>query len=145
MISLKPTLFVSFRAHTGPVLSLTVSPNGDFCFSGGVDNTIRCWNLPSSNIDPYDSFGKSRLPSLCNDCCNEYSNYCLVTAISYSFFYRKPPSILPCSRYVQPEDNVIMLNGLPWASNGLHKHCELCYLMYVMACLHGAYVTKKEH
>ena len=61
MISLKPTLFVSFRAHTGPVLSLTVSPNGDFCFSGGVDNTIRCWNLPSSNIDPYDSFGKSRL------------------------------------------------------------------------------------
>ena len=46
------------RAHTGPVLSLTVSPNGDFCFSGGVDTTIRCWNMPSSNIDPYDSFGK---------------------------------------------------------------------------------------
>ena len=48
-----------FRAHTGPVLALTVSPNGDLCFSGGVDSTIRCWNMPSSNIDPYDSFGKN--------------------------------------------------------------------------------------
>jgi WD40 repeat protein len=48
-----------YRAHTGPVLALTVSPNGDLCFSGGVDTTIRCWNMPSSNIDPYDSFGKS--------------------------------------------------------------------------------------
>ena len=48
-----------YRAHTGPVLALTVSPNGDLCFSGGVDTTIRCWNMPSSNIDPYDSFGKN--------------------------------------------------------------------------------------
>lgn len=46
----------TFRAHTGPVLALTVSPNGDLCFSGGMDTTIRCWNIPSSNVDPYDSF-----------------------------------------------------------------------------------------
>ena len=48
----------TFRAHMGPVLCLAVSPSGEQCFSGGMDATIRCWNIPSSNIDPYDSFGK---------------------------------------------------------------------------------------
>ena len=48
----------TFRAHVGPVLCLAVSPSGEQCYSGGMDSTIRCWNIPSSNIDPYDSFGK---------------------------------------------------------------------------------------
>mgnify|MGYP001800336976 CR=1 FL=1 len=48
----------TFRAHQGPVLCLAMSATGEECFSGGVDSTIRCWNLPSSNIDPYDSYGK---------------------------------------------------------------------------------------
>lgn len=47
----------TFRAHSGPVLSLAVSPTGEVCYSGGADATIRCWNIPNSNIDPYDSFG----------------------------------------------------------------------------------------
>lgn len=46
----------TFRAHMGPVLCLAVSATGEQCFSGGIDSTIRCWNLPSSSIDPYDSF-----------------------------------------------------------------------------------------
>ena len=46
----------TFRGHTGPVLCLTVSSAGDYCFSGGLDGTIRCWNLPPSTIDPYDSY-----------------------------------------------------------------------------------------
>jgi WD40 repeat protein len=46
----------TFRAHTGPVLSLAVAPDGDYCFSGGIDATIRCWNMPHSSIDPYDSY-----------------------------------------------------------------------------------------
>ena len=47
----------TFRAHIGPVLCLAVNSTGEQCFSGGHDSTIRCWNIPSSNIDPYDSFG----------------------------------------------------------------------------------------
>lgn len=46
----------TFRAHTGPVLSLAVAPDGDYCFSGGIDATIRCWNMPHSTVDPYDSY-----------------------------------------------------------------------------------------
>lgn len=52
----------TFRGHIGPVLSLAVSASGEQCFSGGMDATIKCWNIPSSNIDPYDSYGN--LPSL---------------------------------------------------------------------------------
>lgn len=48
----------TFRAHDGPVLCLAMSPTGESCYSGGMDGTIRCWNIPNSNIDPYDSFGK---------------------------------------------------------------------------------------
>ena len=48
----------TFRAHRGPVLCLAMSPTGECCYSGGADATIRCWNIPNSNIDPYDSFGK---------------------------------------------------------------------------------------
>ncbi|XP_061167521.1 striatin-3-like isoform X5 [Saccostrea echinata] len=51
----------TFRAHIGPVLCLAVSSTGEQCFSGGQDSTIRCWNIPSSNIDPYDSFDPSVL------------------------------------------------------------------------------------
>ncbi|XP_013409886.1 striatin-3 isoform X2 [Lingula anatina] len=51
----------TFRAHVGPVLCLAMSATGEQCFSGGIDSTIRCWNIPSSNIDPYDSFDPSVL------------------------------------------------------------------------------------
>ncbi|XP_041069922.1 striatin-3 isoform X5 [Carcharodon carcharias] len=46
----------TFRAHIGPVLSLAISSNGEQCFSGGIDATIRCWNMPSPNVDPYDTY-----------------------------------------------------------------------------------------
>ncbi|WAR18710.1 STRN3-like protein [Mya arenaria] len=51
----------TFRAHVGPVLCLAVSGSGEQCYSGGLDSTIRCWNIPSSNIDPYDSFDSNVL------------------------------------------------------------------------------------
>ncbi|GFR31924.1 hypothetical protein TNCT_299721 [Trichonephila clavata] len=51
----------TFRAHLGPVLCLALSTSGDQCFSGGMDGTIRCWNVPSSLSDPYDSFDPSVL------------------------------------------------------------------------------------
>jgi len=49
----------TFRGHTGPVLCLEVSGSGDFCFSGGVDGSVRCWNIPPPSIDPYDTFDAS--------------------------------------------------------------------------------------
>jgi len=52
----------TFRAHEGPVLSLAMSPTGECCYSGGMDGAICCWNIPNSNIDPYDSFGELMLP-----------------------------------------------------------------------------------
>eukprot|EP00088_Acartia_fossae_P067130 TRINITY_DN8357_c1_g1_i11.p1 TRINITY_DN8357_c1_g1~~TRINITY_DN8357_c1_g1_i11.p1 ORF type:complete len:732 (-),score=183.25 TRINITY_DN8357_c1_g1_i11:347-2542(-) len=49
----------TFRGHTGPVLCLEVSNNGDYCFSGGLDGTVRCWNIPPPSIDPYDTYDAS--------------------------------------------------------------------------------------
>ncbi|KAH8240926.1 hypothetical protein KR026_008225 [Drosophila bipectinata] len=46
----------TFRAHTGPVLCLGMSPSGETCYSGGLDGNIECWQLPSPNIDPYDCY-----------------------------------------------------------------------------------------
>ncbi|KAI3367476.1 hypothetical protein L3Q82_026199 [Scortum barcoo] len=47
----------TFRAHVGPVLSLAMTSSGEQCFSGGIDSTIQWWNIPSSNVDPYDTYG----------------------------------------------------------------------------------------
>lgn len=47
----------TFRGHVGPVLCLAMSSTGEQCFSGGLDGTLQCWNIPGSNIDPYDSYG----------------------------------------------------------------------------------------
>jgi len=50
----------TFRGHNGPVLCLAMSPTGESCYSGGMDGAICCWNIPNSNIDPYDSYGELR-------------------------------------------------------------------------------------
>lgn len=46
----------TFRMHNGPVLSLSINGTGEHCYSGGLDGVIHCWNVPNSNIDPYDLF-----------------------------------------------------------------------------------------
>ncbi|KAM9294005.1 striatin-3 isoform 3-T3 [Gastrophryne carolinensis] len=51
----------TFRAHHGPVLSLVVSSSGEHCYSGGLDATIQWWKIPSSNVDPYDTYDPSVL------------------------------------------------------------------------------------
>lgn len=43
------------------MLSLAISSNGEQCFSGGIDATIQWWNMPSPNVDPYDTYGKPYL------------------------------------------------------------------------------------
>ncbi|XP_059614600.1 striatin isoform X2 [Phlebotomus argentipes] len=51
----------TFRSHTGPVMCLAMSASGEQCYSGGLDSVINMWNLPNSNIDPYDSYDPSVL------------------------------------------------------------------------------------
>lgn len=46
-----------YRLCSGAVLCVTMTSNGEQCFSGGVDGNIQSWNLPNPNIDPYDSYG----------------------------------------------------------------------------------------
>ncbi|XP_077394937.1 striatin-3 [Festucalex cinctus] len=57
----------TFRAHVGPVLSLAVTSGGEQCFSGGVDATIQWWNVPGSNVDPYDMYDGSALAGTWTD------------------------------------------------------------------------------
>lgn len=52
-------IFAFVMFYSGPVLSLAVTGNGEQCFSGGIDSTIQWWNIPSSNIDPYDTYGEN--------------------------------------------------------------------------------------
>lgn len=46
----------TFRGHNSPVLCLAINGTGEQCFSGSLDGVINCWNLPNSNIDPYDNY-----------------------------------------------------------------------------------------
>uniref|UniRef100_A0A8C7L0K7 Striatin 4 n=1 Tax=Oncorhynchus kisutch TaxID=8019 RepID=A0A8C7L0K7_ONCKI len=46
----------TFRAHSGAVLSLAMGKDGDSCYSGGLDGTVRCWKIPDINVDPYDNY-----------------------------------------------------------------------------------------
>uniref|UniRef100_A0A3Q2UJE6 Striatin 4 n=1 Tax=Fundulus heteroclitus TaxID=8078 RepID=A0A3Q2UJE6_FUNHE len=46
----------TFRAHSGAVLSLTTSEDGESCYSGGLDGSVRCWKMPDLNVDPYDNY-----------------------------------------------------------------------------------------
>ncbi|CAH0750259.1 unnamed protein product [Diatraea saccharalis] len=55
--SLEVEPLYTFRAHTGPVLCLAMgAPRSEECFSGGLDGTIRVWNLPPPTADPYDPY-----------------------------------------------------------------------------------------
>ncbi|XP_077574893.1 striatin-like isoform X2 [Stigmatopora nigra] len=51
----------TFRGHSGAVLCVTMSANGEQCFSGGLDGTIQNWNMPCHNSDPYESYELSVL------------------------------------------------------------------------------------
>uniref|UniRef100_A0A674A4C8 Striatin-3 n=1 Tax=Salmo trutta TaxID=8032 RepID=A0A674A4C8_SALTR len=52
----------TFRAHVKTVLHLVFSYCIRIqCYSGGIDHTIQWWNIPSSNVDPYDTYEPSVL------------------------------------------------------------------------------------
>ncbi|CDW57560.1 striatin 3 [Trichuris trichiura] len=49
----------TFHGHSGPVLCMCLSPTGDYCYTGGMDKTVRCWMMPPPNVDPYDPLDRS--------------------------------------------------------------------------------------
>ncbi|XP_015279596.1 PREDICTED: striatin-4 [Gekko japonicus] len=51
----------AFRGHRGPVLSVAMGPNSEYCYSGGTDTRIRCWRIPDLGMDPYDGYDPSIL------------------------------------------------------------------------------------
>uniref|UniRef100_A0A8C7M4T1 Striatin-3 n=1 Tax=Oncorhynchus kisutch TaxID=8019 RepID=A0A8C7M4T1_ONCKI len=53
--------WISCHYGIGPVLSLAMTSSGEQCYSGGIDHTIQWWNIPSSNVDPYDTYDPSVL------------------------------------------------------------------------------------
>ncbi|XP_046847886.1 LOW QUALITY PROTEIN: striatin-like [Xenia sp. Carnegie-2017] len=53
----------SFRGHSGAILSVEINSSGEICFTASADGTIRCWNLPSLEVDPYDPFDASTIGS----------------------------------------------------------------------------------
>jgi striatin 1/3/4 len=34
-----------------------MNPSGEQCYSGGLDSIIAVWNIPNSEVDPYDAYG----------------------------------------------------------------------------------------
>ncbi|XP_062996101.1 striatin-4 isoform X2 [Elgaria multicarinata webbii] len=54
----------AFRAHRGPVLSVAMGCNSEYCYSGGSDTRIHCWRIPDLNMDPYDGYDPSVLSNV---------------------------------------------------------------------------------
>ncbi|XP_019858799.1 PREDICTED: striatin-3-like isoform X2 [Amphimedon queenslandica] len=46
----------TFRGHTGPVLSLAVSSDGEVVYSGSADGQLRMWQTPNDLSDPFDIY-----------------------------------------------------------------------------------------
>ena len=47
---------IHYCLHSGPVLSSTMTHNGEYCVSGGEDGTVRFWNLSCCTGDPYEAY-----------------------------------------------------------------------------------------
>ena len=51
-------LIANFLSFRGAILAIEVNSTGEVCYTASADGTVRCWNLPSLEIDPYGQFGK---------------------------------------------------------------------------------------
>uniref|UniRef100_A0A914I4P5 Striatin N-terminal domain-containing protein n=1 Tax=Globodera rostochiensis TaxID=31243 RepID=A0A914I4P5_GLORO len=52
----------TFRGHRGPILALDLAPQGETCYTGGLDGKICCWTVPATGgLDIYQTFDPSVL------------------------------------------------------------------------------------
>ncbi|KAJ3123086.1 hypothetical protein HK098_002235 [Nowakowskiella sp. JEL0407] len=49
----------TYRGHTGAVTSVAISTDGEVCYTGSVDSTLRAWKLLSLNTDTYGKYDHS--------------------------------------------------------------------------------------
>jgi striatin 1/3/4 len=49
----------TFRGHTGAILSLVITQNGQQFLTSSQDCTIRIWNMPNDDIDQYDAYDQN--------------------------------------------------------------------------------------
>ncbi|KAJ3296021.1 hypothetical protein HK104_002052 [Borealophlyctis nickersoniae] len=57
VVDLEP--IVTLRGHTAALTALAISGDGERCFTGSVDATIRAWKLPPLTQDPYAPYNAS--------------------------------------------------------------------------------------
>ncbi|TPX57969.1 hypothetical protein PhCBS80983_g03447 [Powellomyces hirtus] len=50
----------TFRGHSEPVISLAISADGETCYTGSVDATIRAWQMPAASRETYASYENSK-------------------------------------------------------------------------------------
>ncbi len=60
--SLPPSSSLLLSSSRGAVLCVAMGNGGNVCFSGGVDSTIRAWQLPTDLSDPYGLYGTPSPP-----------------------------------------------------------------------------------
>jgi hypothetical protein len=39
---------------------MAMHPSGEQFYSGGLDSIISVWNIPNSETDPYDAYGRTK-------------------------------------------------------------------------------------
>ncbi|ERL89331.1 hypothetical protein D910_06703 [Dendroctonus ponderosae] len=105
----------TFRSHTGPVLSLVMSGSGEHCYSGGLDGVINCWNVPNSNIDPYDLYE----PYVLNTSLNGHSDAVWGLSVLNSKQQLVSSSADGTVKLWSPHNKVQLLNTFASESDGI--------------------------
>ncbi|ENN78799.1 hypothetical protein YQE_04736, partial [Dendroctonus ponderosae] len=105
----------TFRSHTGPVLSLVMSGSGEHCYSGGLDGVINCWNVPNSNIDPYDLYE----PYVLNTSLNGHSDAVWGLSVLNSKQQLVSSSADGTVKLWSPHNKVQLLNTFASKSDGI--------------------------
>lgn len=124
----------TFRGHVGAVLAIIMNPTGEQCYSGGLDGSVRVWNLPNSNIDPYDAYDTDVLAQTLSDHTD---------AVWGLAFHTQKTRLLSCStdgtaKLWSPGSKAPLLNsysfdsslGLPSSIDFVHEDCSQMVVAY---------------